>query len=250
MSRCLIVNADDLGRSTGINDGIFEAHRRGLVSSATLMVGFAAARDAAARLAEYPSLGVGLHVTLTGARPTLPPERVASLVDAAGRLPRRPAAIAGFDPAEARAEIEHQLRLFHALTNRAPTHLDSHHHAHAVPVVLDQMVAVARAAALPVRSSTPAIAERLRAEGIPTTDRFVDAFYGDGATLERLLEILRETGEGTTEVMCHPGRADDELRRESAYAEPREREVELLCHPAALALRRELGLELTRFGAP
>ena len=62
----LIVNADDLGHSTGINAGIFEAHERGLVTSATLMVGFPAAEAAARELARHPNLGVGLHTTLTG----------------------------------------------------------------------------------------------------------------------------------------------------------------------------------------
>jgi predicted glycoside hydrolase/deacetylase ChbG (UPF0249 family) len=49
--RWLVVNADDLGRTRGINAGAFAAHRNGLVTSATLMVGFAAAEEAARALA-------------------------------------------------------------------------------------------------------------------------------------------------------------------------------------------------------
>ncbi|HUO86079.1 MAG TPA: ChbG/HpnK family deacetylase, partial [Thermoanaerobaculia bacterium] len=88
--RRLIVNADDLGRTAGINEGIFTAHRDGIVSSATLMVAYPAAVEAATALADHPRLGVGLHVQLTGGRPTLPAGRVPSLVDAEGRLPRNP----------------------------------------------------------------------------------------------------------------------------------------------------------------
>ena len=84
--RQLIVNADDLGRTPGINSGIFEAHARGIVTSATLMVGFEAAQEAASQLTRFPQLGIGLHVTLTGARPLLPPALLPSLVDQDGRF--------------------------------------------------------------------------------------------------------------------------------------------------------------------
>jgi predicted glycoside hydrolase/deacetylase ChbG (UPF0249 family) len=48
--KLLVVNADDLGRTPGINSGIFEAHSNGLVTSATLMVAFPAAEEATSRL--------------------------------------------------------------------------------------------------------------------------------------------------------------------------------------------------------
>ncbi len=145
MTRSIVVNADDLGRTVGINEGIFEAHERGLVTSATLMVNFPAAGDAAAELTRHARLGVGLHVTLTGATPALPLDEVPSLVDAEGRFPRKPELIERFEPAEVTAEIRRQLAIFVELTGRLPTHLDSHHHAHREPVVLDALVAVARA---------------------------------------------------------------------------------------------------------
>ena len=110
--RWLVVNADDLGRTRGINAGVLEAHRKGLVTSATLMVSFAAAEEAALALADHAELGVGLHVTLTGAMPTLPSRRVRSLVGADGRFPSRPEGIHDPDPRELRGEIEHQLARF------------------------------------------------------------------------------------------------------------------------------------------
>ena len=44
-TRRLIVNADDLGLSAGVNRGIVEAHARGIVTSASLMVRQPAARQ-------------------------------------------------------------------------------------------------------------------------------------------------------------------------------------------------------------
>ena len=38
MSQYLINNADDFGASVGVNRGIFESHRRGVVTSTSLMM--------------------------------------------------------------------------------------------------------------------------------------------------------------------------------------------------------------------
>ena len=83
----LIVNADDLGRTEGINEGIFDAHRRGIVTSATMMVNYPAARRVAVLSRDSPALGIGLHVSLSGGVPTLPPDQLRSIVDTNGMLP-------------------------------------------------------------------------------------------------------------------------------------------------------------------
>jgi predicted glycoside hydrolase/deacetylase ChbG (UPF0249 family) len=249
LSGQLIVNADDLGRSEGVNRAIFEAHERGLVTSATLMVAFPAAERAAAELARHPRLGVGLHVTLTGARPTLPPREVPSLVDASGLLPRKPEAMGEVDAGELLAEVRNQIALFRRMTGRMPTHLDSHHHSHRLPAVLDALLEVSREHGLPIRRASEEIAARAIAAGVRTTDRFVEGFFGEAATLEKLLEILRGLGGGITELMCHPGYVDEELRQASGYVEPRERELAALTDPRAAATIREFGIELTHFGA-
>ena len=78
--RRLIVNADDFGLHVAVNQGIQAAHSEGIVSSASLMAG-GAAFDDAVRIAKHcPELGVGVHLTLVGARPVLPAAEVPSLV--------------------------------------------------------------------------------------------------------------------------------------------------------------------------
>src|SRR5919106_4756433 len=61
--RVLIVNADDFGRSPGVNRGVMRAHEEGIVTSATLMVNWPAAEEAAA-YANPSTLSVGLHLDL------------------------------------------------------------------------------------------------------------------------------------------------------------------------------------------
>src|SRR5512144_520435 len=62
--RYLIVNADDFGLSAGVNRGIIRAHEQGIVTSASLMVRWPAAADAARYALQHPRLSVGLHLDL------------------------------------------------------------------------------------------------------------------------------------------------------------------------------------------
>jgi len=80
--RVLIVNADDLGLTDGVTEGIVQAWRDGVVTSASAMINMegAAERVAAVHRA-HPELPIGLHVNITAGRPVLPPERVPTLVD-------------------------------------------------------------------------------------------------------------------------------------------------------------------------
>src|SRR4029078_4970142 len=82
----LIVTADDFGRSLPVNEAVESAHREGILSAASLMVGAPCARDAVARVRKLPALGVGLHLTLLEGRPLLPPEKVPGLVGPEGRF--------------------------------------------------------------------------------------------------------------------------------------------------------------------
>ena len=62
--RYLIVNADDFGLSAGVNRGIIRAHEQGILTSASLMVYWPAAPEAAEYALKHPGLSIGLHVDL------------------------------------------------------------------------------------------------------------------------------------------------------------------------------------------
>ena len=78
--RKLIVNADDFGLTAGVNRAIVEAHRGGVVSSATLMANGAAFDDAVTAARSVPNLSVGCHVVLVDGTPVSPPGSLDTLL--------------------------------------------------------------------------------------------------------------------------------------------------------------------------
>jgi predicted glycoside hydrolase/deacetylase ChbG (UPF0249 family) len=89
--------------------------------------------------------------------------------------------------------------------------------------------------------------ERLGREGIPTTEHFVEEFYDAAVTRESLIKILGDLKPGTTELMCHPAKVDDELRESSSYAEVRARELEVLTAADIRQTLQALGITLVSF---
>jgi hypothetical protein len=245
----LIVNADDHGRTDAISDGVLEAHRLGIVTSASLMVAYPAAERAARLSREHPGLGLGLHVALTGGPSVLPASAAPGLVDGAGRLPSRPEALAAARLVELAAEARAQLDRFRALVGRDPTHFDSHHHAHRLRAVFEVVVALALETGRPVRCASPDMVRELRARGVRTPDAFLESFFGDAATGETLEAILGGLGPGVTELMCHPARPDPELRATSSYADARGRELAVLTAPGLRERVTAAGIDLVSFAA-
>ena len=247
----LIVNADDFGRTPGVNAGVLEAHLSGIVTSATVMVLEPAAEAGVSEASRRArALSLGLHFVLTGGgAPASPAERVASLL-VGGRFPRDAQSLPSeIDPDDVSRELDAQIALFTKMAGRPPSHLDSHHHSALHASVQPVFAEAARRRGLPVRASSAAARDALRAWGVTTPDRFFDGFYGAGATAENLQAILAELSEEeTSELMCHPGRADEDLVSSSTYACERERELAILCDPGLRARLAEENIRLATFG--
>ena len=248
----LIVNADDFGRTAGINAGTLEAHLRGIVTSATTMVledsALKGIRDAQAERA--PRLSLGLHFAATGGgRPAAAVRDLPTLAPG-GRFARRPEDLPSSIPAaEVRAELEAQIEVFQRPRGQAavPPRLAPPRALH--PSVAPVFAAVARERSLPVRAASDEARRTLRDAGVRTPDAFLDGFRGAGVAFESLERILEALPDGMSELMCHPAEVDDALRREArAYADEREREIEVLCDPSIRARVRSLAqIELVGF---
>ena len=189
----LIVTGDDFGITRGINRGIVQAHRNGILTSTSLMVDRPACEEAVTLARQCSTLSLGLHLELE----EVEPERVP-------------------------AELERQLARFQVLVGATPTHVDSHHDAHRDPRNLPRVLEWARLAGVPVRGYS-------RVRHLP---KFYGQWGGETHPeqigVEGLLRLVdAEVREGVTELTCHPGYPDTELL--SSYAAERELEVETLC---------------------
>jgi predicted glycoside hydrolase/deacetylase ChbG (UPF0249 family) len=263
--KTLIVNSDDYGRAASVSAGIREAHWHGIVTSTTAMLNMP---DIEAELLTAqracPRLGLGVHLTLTAEHPLLPPEQLPSLMalSASDRFPTQAQFAAGagtLSMIEIRAEWRAQIDKFQRITQHAPTHLDSHHHtSYFTPALFETMLKLARdyhcAIRLPparagAEAFQPFLADRLAASDVPHPDFFETRFYGAGATIETLLEILDHLPEGLTEVMCHPGLPDAGLAALTRYNAERALELRVLTDERVLARVDALGIALRSFHA-
>src|SRR3954468_5150405 len=200
----LIVNADDFGRSPGVNAGVLEAHAKGIVTSATVMVlEPSAARGIREAAEKAPQLSLGLHFTLTGGGSPAAAARDVPTLAPGGVFPRRREDMPATLPAaEIRRELEAQIGIFQVLARKRPSHLDCHHHVSLHPSVEPVVAEVARKLSIPVRGATTESLGRRRSAGGRTPDRFVDGFYGENAGFETQMDILESLPDGTTELMC------------------------------------------------
>jgi predicted glycoside hydrolase/deacetylase ChbG (UPF0249 family) len=217
--RICIVNGDDFGASEGVNCGIIEAHRDGILTSASLMINMPGAEQAVELSADQPDLSVGLHVNFTNEGDPV--------IDIA-------------DVAAARVELHRQYQLFLELMGRQPTHIDSHHNVHRMPHLLPLFLELAEAENLFLREHSPV--------------RYFSTFYGqwDGESHpehispERLVTVLEtEIGPGPTELACHPGYVTDGFA--SDYAVEREVELRSLCDTMVKRRVAELDIELLNY---
>ena len=209
--RWLIVTGDDFGMSHGINRGIVQAHRDGILTTTSLLVNRPASEAAAALGRECPTLSLGLHLEFD-------PD----------------------DPERVPGEIGRQLERFQKLAGADPTHVDSHHDVHHDPRILPLVLALARSAGVPVRGHSAA---RHLAKFY---GRWGGATHPEQIGVDGLLRLVDVgVGEGVTELSCHPGYVEPGFR--SSYAAERELELRTLCDPRVRQAIRDRAIELIGF---
>jgi hopanoid biosynthesis associated protein HpnK len=271
----LIVTGDDFGLAVPVNQAIEEAHRRGILTAASLMVGAEATADAIERARRLPSLGVGLHVVLVEGRPVLPPAAVPDLVDERGEFSTHlvRAGVRFFFRSrvrrQLRAEIRAQFEAFSA-TRLPLDHVNAHNHMHLHPSVLALIVEVGRDFGLtavrvpyePLLASWTAartaftrrllasaflapwvalLKRRLAQAGLKS-NQFIFGLHDSGnmhaALVARFLEQLPD---GVTEMYFHPatGRCPQTERYMPAYRH--EAELQALTSPSVMEALRATG---------
>ena len=249
--RKLIVNADDFGLTAGVNRAIVEAHRGGVVSSATLMANGAAFDDAVTAARSIPNLSVGCHVVLVDGTPVSPPGSLDTLLAIRSAEPGKfysslsafaaRAMLGGFDPDQLVAEVTAQIKKIQAAGIQV-THLDTHKHAHIFPEILAALLRAARICGVrairntfvPVKAMSRQFkgksglwkrygqvrmlhtfsrqfGRQTKRAGLLTPDGVVGVIETGSVDDSLLRQTLASLPEGTWELVCHPGYNDADL---------------------------------------
>jgi predicted glycoside hydrolase/deacetylase ChbG (UPF0249 family) len=219
--RFLIVNADDFGMTPEINRGILRGHLEGIITSTSLMVRRPAASHAVELSRNAPNLAIGLHLDL------------GEWSFRNGDWHSDYEVVSLHDELAVSEEIQRQLQQFKYLTNRNPTHIDSHQHVHRREPIRSVLLARTQDLDIPIREERGGI-------------RYCGAFYGQNSTgapapdaisIRALLAVLKDLPPGLTELACHPGEG---IIAPSPYASERALELATLCaNEVELTLRRE-----------
>jgi predicted glycoside hydrolase/deacetylase ChbG (UPF0249 family) len=216
----LIVNADDFGYNTAVNEAVVRSFQQYLINSTSIMANMPGFGDALQRLHAHPFLSnrAGLHLNITEGYP---------LSDAIRACPR-------FCDTEGRFVFNRHQPLFflHGIEQRAvyaefraqmekvidagilPIHLDSHHHVHTEWAILPLTIRLGKEYGVPrIRMArnmglqggyTRRIYKRIFSrwlkiqEGINSTD-----YFGDIDDLAILMRT-RPMRSKSIEVMVHP----------------------------------------------
>lgn len=244
----IIVNADDMGYTKGVSEGIVEGYEKGVITSTTVMCNMPYAENVPALLKGHDGLGVGVHLTLTCGAPLTNPK---TLVNNNGQfLKCKEFYEKKVDAEEVYQEFKAQIERFIQLFRCKPTHMDSHQGvidgisillkeqpalkaAHNTDEILDVSMRLAKEYALPVR----------RHCGY----KWIEGYHGKNATGDTFVKLIENNKEHDLEFMVHPGYCDLELYTVSSYNLDRVKELDGLCSQKVTDYIKNNQIELVHF---
>jgi predicted glycoside hydrolase/deacetylase ChbG (UPF0249 family) len=247
------VNADDLGWTEGVNRGIAEAHRNGIVTSASLLANGAAFQSGVELARTTPALGVGVHLNLSDGAPVAERELVTTLLNARGELEGKPESLLlrlarrSVLLNEIEQEWDAQIQKVRDV-GIEPTHLDGHRHVQMLPGLFEIALRLAKRhgiAAVRISHEESSLRaalssgakqkrtvvmrqgvqarglkmlardarEQAERAGIAAADYFCGIAQTGELTREGVARLLEILPDGTTELMCHPGYVDADLAK-------------------------------------
>jgi hopanoid biosynthesis associated protein HpnK len=281
--KAVIFTADDFGLADALNSAVGLAHRRGLLTCASLMAAGPRTEAALALARDLPGLCLGIHLTLIQGRAVLPPESLPGLVDSRGFFSDNSVATGWryfWQPRllpeirrELAAQIESVLK-----AGLAVWHLNSHLNLHLHPRIFPMVADLAREYRIPaVRlpredwrttlalapdGPLPKMAQGLifawlcrraarqaRSAGLIFNDHLFGLTNDGRMTESHLQELACRLRPGVTEIYSHPALdADPELRRWAPRYRRRE-ELAALLSPDLKTALAAAGVRVTDFRA-
>lgn len=279
-----MVNADDLGLTSGVNRAIVRAHADGVVTSATVMANGSAFCEVKELTKQCPNLSIGCHVVLIDGEPVLPSAEIPSLTQS-GRFRNglkvfAARALAGrLESPEIAAEATAQIRRVQA-AGAFVSHFDTHKHTHIFPKVFRPLLLAAaecgvRAVRNPFGPSIPLrlfdlvrqpnlwtrwaevrvlgtfagkFQKAIQREGFVTTDGILGIEITGTMNEMLFTAVATSVPEGTWEFVCHPGHNDSDLQTVSTrLRESREFELRVLTSPRTREILAQQGVELISY---
>jgi hopanoid biosynthesis associated protein HpnK len=275
----LIICADDFGLDPAVNEAVERAHRDGILTTASLMVGAPAAADAVRRAKLLTRLRVGLHLALVDAAPLLATPEAAPLLRRGGEFDRNMlrAGLRFFLLPSVRAalarEIRAQFEAF-AATGLALDHVNAHKHMHIHPTVARMIVEIGRdygmravrlpaEPAAPLKRAWPAerrrapfygawvgrLRRRLEQAGLAVNDHLFGVAWSGRMVEDRVLALVPFLPEGTSEMYFHPASARTSRLAALMPDYRHTEELAALLSPRLSAALAESGVRLVDYGA-
>lgn len=242
----ILLRADDLGYSIGVNYGLAWACDNDLPMSVGLMVNLPDAPHGY-KLVAGKGHCLGMHTTISAGRPLSDPMEVPSLVDEGGFFhPSDFYRNATSDPAtlaDVEREAEVQYQAFVELAGREPDYVDVHAVSSANFIIGARNVAERHGKPF---SYLAASGEVMR---VGSSDALIHGSQGD---LDRLLgAVITADTQSSIPLahilMLHPGFVDAQLMRNSSLTLPRTVDAELLRSPELQQLANRSDIELVTY---
>ena len=276
----LIINADDFGLHTLVNNGIIRGYENGLITSTSIMPSGKAFEDAAALALAHPELGIGVHLTLVAEHTLTDPAMIPSLTDAEGCMPANYGKfLLRFVQGEIalkdiRLELMAQIEKAIAAGINV-THLDSHQHLHVFPGIIDIVLDLARQygikamripdepylflqqrqGALPrvlARNGLTFLARLARKKavksGIAVPQHFFGMLSGGNMAEASLVQIIKQLPPGISEIMMHPGLNNEHLNAVYGWQYHWQNELQAVMSPAIRQFIKINGIQMISFG--
>ena len=275
----LIINADDFGLTGGINKGIILAHKKGILTSATLIPNMSGFEEAVTLAKENKTLGVGIHLNIIRGKPVSDPQKVETLLNNKGNFLTIYPFLKKFISRKINIkEIEYE---FSAQIEKVLkegieiTHFDSEKHIHSLPPIMKIVIKLAKEYRIPrirfinefclsfsIRSLKAIIVsylnKRMKETILKARILIPDRFYGicesGKMNVEKFKKIFSNISPGITEIMTHPGIIDDEYKRiEQEYGpyylgKEREKELEALIDSDLKDIIKKENIHLINYG--
>lgn len=278
--KLLAVTADDFGLAQALDGGIKEACLEGIVTHVSLVANGENIEDACQFLIQHPEISAGVHLNLTDGKPLAGSDLIQPLLDKEGNFFgthwkaaacyfARPPLLKAIER-EYRIQTERLLGLGIRLRQA-----NCHGHLHAIPSLFRLVTRLASEYQIPfvrvpeerphlglffhsprevLKGSLLAAGFRFSGKRIPTGNRWkknscFGLFDSGHLKLERFKGILLHLPEGFSELLCHPGYADEKITQRYSWNYDWERERALLVSNEAKELVWRSGIRLVNFSS-